>query len=1215
MPMTPRADVPQLPSDSPTVPEGLKLVHTLRGHTASIGRIAWSSDGNLLATPSSDGTIRLWNPRTGEPKGVLGEHVGGAISVSFDPEGHLLASAGDTDERIKLWEVATGRMLRTFKGHEYGVNTVSFNAIDHTLASGGKDYAIKLWEASTGRLLKTLTGHDAMVMSVCFDPKGRVLASGSDDRSIRIWNPSTGELLRVLKGHQGFVNSVTFDPSGQMLASTSYDQTVKLWDVESGQLVRSLEGHTGSAKSASFSFDGRLLASKGGTSDDSIRLWRVDTGACIATVPEPASGFYPGLAFHPSLPTLAAAGSDNDRELDKLIRIWELNVANLLVQEAPTVTYTSAKIVLVGESSVGKSCLAMRIAEDRYPRDDEQGTTHGLKFWPMPPERLGPEAAAPEGQRRDVVLWDMGGQDEYRLVHQLFLHDTTLALVLLDPTRGRAAFDEVEGWNKRLEKQLHGRSAVKLLIGAKQDRLSDTVDRVALDRLQTECGFASYHETSALNGRGIAELRRRIAEAINWDQLAATSRPELFQRIRDEIATRRDNGEVVLRVADLHRTLGHEQPTRLDAKAIDAVTLQLATQGVIARSQVSTGEPVLVLQVQEIERYAGSLILAARNNPRGVPALELRAIADPDFAFPGIKPAERLRRGQEAPVLECTVQLLLEHGVCFQHEGLLIFPSLFAPGPALDAPLPHTVSLYYDFAGAIDNIYASLVAWLVLAENFGRVRLWADRAEFEVGDGGLCGLRRVARPGGFAHVDVYFGTSTPPPRQKLFISVVEEHLRRHGVEIRESVAVTCSCGQQFDEETLRKRIARGEKDVLCPVCETRHNFVEGAAEARQNNPKLTQWTWALKTQIEARRLKSTEQAVQVIEKTVQDSDAATPIRLLHLSDLHFTAKTPAQTRLQWLLDDLKQSSGLGIPRLDYLVISGDFTDRGSPEGFERAYEFVSSLTQEFGLSAQRCIFVPGNHDVKDVREAYEWREKADGLDAGEWVRQGEIILARNPSMYPSRFKAFSDLFYHKFLQVPYPVEYAAQGIAIPFWDTGLQFLTLNSCWSIDQFFRRRASLHPDAVAHVLRQAQTQESAARQSGLLAADAPLLRIGVWHHAVTGPDQMKDVEFLQHLQNNRVRIALHGDVHEMRRELVGSWHDRKLHILGSGSFGARAEDRPESMPRLYNLLEIRRDLRSAIVHTRCQPKPDGSWKGWNEWPRADGSDGGVAYYEIKW
>jgi PAS domain S-box-containing protein len=895
-------------------------------------------------------------------------------------------------------------------------------------------------------------------------------------------------------------------------------------------------------------------------------------------------------------------------------------------------SYSSAKVVMVGESNIGKSYLAYRIANGEPPLEGTIKTTHGMKFWPLDLEKLSQTAKPPAGQCREVILWDMGGQEEYRLIHQLFLHDTTVALFLFDPTRGRAGFEEVETWNKYLEKQLCGRAAVKLLVGARVDQASEIIDRQGLDRLRKECGFAGYYETSAITGRGVVELCEAVSKAIDWNRLGKTNRPELFQAIRNEIERQRQKDVVVVLFDDLDQDLqtneesetfhlmAQEVAMASDAEAatqaLDAVCSQLAQQGMIARARTITGESALILRVEEVERYAGSLILAARNNPRSVPALELRAIAQEDFFLPGISEEERLSREQEKPVLECTVQLMLEHGICFQHEGLLIFPSLFAPAPqSADGKLPHAVSLYYDFAGAIDNIYASLVAWLVLAKEFGKVRLWSERAEFEVKDGGLCGLRKVGRPGGFAHVDVYFEAETPEQQRKEFISFVEDHLSQNGVEIREHVAIKCACGHELAEETLRQRIARGDKDVVCPVCETRHSLTEGAAVAREQDPKITQHTWALRTQIEKLRERLTKQVVQVLAKAEEAKRATNPIRLLHLSDLHFTKDTPVPARLQWLLDDLKQDGGLGFKELDYLVISGDFTDKGSSEGFEKALDFVSGLTKEFGLSAERCIFVPGNHDVRDLREAYDWRDKPDGLKEGEWVKQGEIILARNSEKYPRRLKPFSDSFYHKFVQRPYPLDCTVQGFAIPFWETGIQFLALNSCWQIDQFHRKRSGVHVEAVANALKQAQEQEDDARKAGQLAAGRPLLRIAVWHHAIAGPEQIKDTEFLGNLQKNGVRLTLHGDVHEERRDLIGYWHEKKLHVLGSGSFGARAEDRPESSPRLYNVLEIARDLRSAKVHTRCQPKPDGPWKGWNEWARPDGGDGAVPYYDINW
>jgi hypothetical protein len=391
-------------------------------------------------------------------------------------------------------------------------------------------------------------------------------------------------------------------------------------------------------------------------------------------------------------------------------------------------------------------------------------------------------------------------------------------------------------------------------------------------------------------------------------------------------------------------------------------------------------------------------------------------------------------------------------------------------------------------------------------------------------------------------------------------------------------------------------------------------LTEGAMQARKRDPELLRNTWALKTEVEQRSESATRHAVQIL-KTAAHRQPSRAIRLLHLSDLHFDAKTPVPARLQWLLDDLRQEQGLGFKELDYLVVSGDFTDKGCPEGFKKAHAFLSGLTQAFALSAERCILVPGNHDVADLREAYDWRENERGLEAGSWVQQGAIILARNAAKYAERFKAFSDSLYHKFLQRPYPAVYAEQGLSIPFWETGIQFLTLNSCWEIDQFHRTRASIHPEAVAHVLGQAQKQVTEAREAGRLAPGAPLLRIAVWHHAVTAPDyKLKDREFLSNLQKNSVKLGLHGDVHEMRRECIGYEQPRQLHIVASGSFGARSLDLPEAVPRLYNVLEIARDLKTTRVHTRRQPKPDGAWDGWHEWPAAKKSDGRLPYYDIE-
>jgi small GTP-binding protein len=609
------------------------------------------------------------------------------------------------------------------------------------------------------------------------------------------------------------------------------DRTEKGWGA--GLLV--IEGHIGPVASLSFSADGRLLASK--SSDNTVRLWDCSTWKEVARFDEPGEARRICMAFHPTDPVLATCD-----HASRTIRIWDVDIDTLLRAGATgeVVRYTSAKIVLVGESNVGKSCLAMRLAEGRYPKDDEQGTTHGMRFWPLDAEKLHPSAKPPPDQRRDVVLWDMGGQDEYRLVHQLFLHDTTLALVLIDPTRGRVAHDEARDWNRRLAKQLEGRDATRLLIGAEMDRSSKLVNRAAIEELCRECNFSLYVDVSAKTARNLDRLRQSIASAIDWDRLAKTSRPELFQRIRDHIDERRKKGELVVLLEDLKVAIREAHREIYEEAPVEAVVEQLASQGVIVQTRLAGGERAVVLQLPVIERYAGSLIVAARNNPRVVPALEERLLGSPRIPLPGMEQQGRLKdRLQERIVLECVAELMIQHGICFRHDGLLVFPTLFPEGGGNgDAAIPHSVSLFYDFTGPIDNIYASLVARLMISGTFGDGRLWPGRVEFDSPGHGVCGIRQVKRTGGLAHVDLFFAEETRKDRRQLFTRFVEDHLQRQGVEIREHQAMGCrGCKKTIAEDIVRENIERGQKDVLCPYCRTPTLISEGAAQIREREPE------------------------------------------------------------------------------------------------------------------------------------------------------------------------------------------------------------------------------------------------------------------------------------------------------------------------------------------------------------------------------------------
>jgi len=1211
-------------SSGDEVPRGFKLRHTLRGDQAAITRLAWSPDGRMLASGAGDSAVRIWDAETGEAQRTVIGQSDIVYSVAWSPDGRMLAS-GAGDHTICLWRPETGVLSCTLQGHDDRVFRVAWSPVGQTLASGSADNSIRLWDAKTGELRRMHRGHYAGVNDLAWSPDGRRLASGSYDQWVRMWSVEEGvlgwkQLLWQNKGHTAFVSSLAWSPDGRMLASSADDSIIQIWDPDSGRPMFRLEGHAGSITGVAFSADSRLLASK--SKDNTVHLWRTDRWETVAILPEEHSTWWgSSLAFHPDpeKPVLATLG-----ERDTIVRIWDLDLEVLLCETSaagkPTraVYHTTAKVVLVGEAGVGKSCLASRVAENRYPKDHEQGTTHGMRFWPMDAEKLHPSARPPADQRRDIVLWDMGGQDEYRLVHQLFLHDTTLALILIDPTRGRVAHDEAREWNKRLVKQLEGRNATKLLVGAKMDQASELANQAAIDKLCLECGFRVYLEVSAKTSRNVDKLRQTIAASLDWDRLAKTSRPELFQRIRDHVEERRKRGELVVLLEGIKTAIKEAHSKIYEETAVEAVVEQLATQGVIVQTRLAGREKAVVLQLPVIERYAGSLIVAARNNPRGVPVLEERLLGSPEIPLPGMSREDRLKdRFQERIVLECIAELMIQHGIGFRHEGLLVFPTLFpSEDRSPDEVIHHSISLYYDFTGAIDNIYASLVARLVISQMFGEGRLWPGRVEFDSPGHGVCGIRQVKRTGGLAHADLFFAEETRKDRRELFTRFVEDHLRLHGVEIREHQAMTCrACKKMIAEDIVRENIERDQKDVLCPYCRTITLISEGVARTRERDPESDHCIYALRTEVDRLMAEDAEKAKQAVARDPAIAAAnSQPIRLLHLSDLHFTAETSFEAKLVWLLQDLRKGEFLGIETVEYLVISGDFTDRGSEEGFESARQFVSLLIRKLGLSPLRCILVPGNHDVQDLESSYDWKPSVSGLEPGRYVQQGEICLVRNDANYPLRFKKFSDAFYHKVMaSEPYPLDVKKQGLSYLFSDTRIQFLALNSCWQIDRFYRKRSDIHPDAVSHAISRADRELEDAIKRGEL-NDERVLRFGVWHHAASGPEMIQNTSYLENLCKADVRICLHGDVHEMRCELIGYKRaSTQIQVVGAGSFGSPTGGRPESTPRLYNLLEIRRDLRSVRVHTREQARPDGAWQGWFQWPDPDGGRGRVPYFDI--
>ena len=526
----------------PELPPGVKLLRTLEGHEGAVRSVAFDPQGGTLASGSNDYTVKLWDARSGKLLRTLKGHEGTVYSVAFDAQDGTLAS-GSADETVKLWDARSGKLLRTLEGHENHVGTVAFDPQGGTLASPSADTRVKLWEAPSGKLLHTLVGHESAVPSAAFDPQGVALASGSFDHTVKLWDAQTGELLRTLDGHKDQVWSVAFDPSGVALASGSADATVKLWEWRSGKLLRTLEGHTGDVDVVAFSPDGRLLASE--SRDETIRLWSCETWETVAVIPEPTAEYWtPALAFHPTEPVLAAAGSEPCR----LIHLWELDYDVLVGKRvavtpvavtatvpevtvtltAPAVHHRTAKVILVGDTGVGKSGLAHRLVRGKFVDTRSSHARQALVL-----DRSTVKTAGGVDEHRETVLWDLAGQPAYRLVHQLAMDDAAVACVLVD---ARSETNPLEGaayWSQALDQARTNAAVAKLLVPARIDVGGLPASGERLRAFAREHGFAGVFPTSAFTGEGCEALLEAIREHVHWDDMPAVSSTKTLAALRD----------------------------------------------------------------------------------------------------------------------------------------------------------------------------------------------------------------------------------------------------------------------------------------------------------------------------------------------------------------------------------------------------------------------------------------------------------------------------------------------------------------------------------------------------------------------------------------------------------------------------------------------------------------------------------------------------------
>jgi hypothetical protein len=405
------------------------------------------------------------------------------------------------------------------------------------------------------------------------------------------------------------------------------------------------------------------------------------------------------------------------------------------------------------------------------------------------------------------------------------LDEVTVALLVFDAHSETDPFSGIHYWNRAVNLAQRNSSIPikKILVAARTDRGAIGVSKDRIKSFRKEIGADGYFETSAKTGKQTAKLSESIRRAISWNDLPKVISTELFHDIKAFIIKEKKAGRLLLTADELYHSFMKTRKEKSDdfRASFDTCIGRVEARDLIRR--LSYGDLIL-LQPELLDGYASSMINAAKEEPDGMGCIHEDIAKTGKFPIPT---EGRLKdKEQENLLLLATIEDLLRHETALRehttHGPHIVFPSQFTrENPELPNPKGRAVT--FNFEGAVQNIYTTLVVRLAHSDIFQIKEMWKNACMFNAKIRGEFGihLNHIVEDGR-ADLTLFFAPKSSKDMRLLFEDYVEKHLRHRALPDtvkRRRIFVCPDCNKTIADDLVQARKERGHDTMNCPVCD------------------------------------------------------------------------------------------------------------------------------------------------------------------------------------------------------------------------------------------------------------------------------------------------------------------------------------------------------------------------------------------------------------